>query len=105
MRVELPSGNWVEVREELKGRDRTATRSALKFLIKDKKEQEMGADVMDRMHDALLASIITSWSYPEPIPAEQGGADAVADLDIDDYSELHKQTQHLEKKVNFKNPN
>jgi hypothetical protein len=106
MRVELPSGNWVEMRDNLKGRDRTAVHAALRITVKEGQQgQEVGADLSDRMHDSLLANIITAWSLEAPIPAEQGGADAVADLDIDDYNELHLKTADLMKKVNFKAPN
>jgi len=106
MRVELPSGHWVELRDALKGRDRTAVHAALRFIVKDGQQgQEVGADIGDRMHDALLVNVITAWSLEAPIPATQGGVDAIGDLDIDDYNELHAQTADLMKKVNFKVPN
>lgn len=104
MRVELPSGNWVEVRENLKGRDKTAVHTAIKVVIEDGK-QETNAAVVDMMQNALLASIITGWSFPAPIPAMEGGLDAVDDLDIDDHNELVDKTADLMKKVNFKVPN
>lgn len=106
MRIELPSGGWVETRDNLKGRDRTAVHAALRITVKEGQQgQEVGADLSDRMHDALLVNIITGWSLEAPIPAEQGGVDAIGDLDIDDYNELHARTADLMKKVNFKVPN
>jgi len=109
MKVELPSGNWVELRDNLKGRDRTAVNAVLRIRVRtgeqQEREQEVGADVSDRMHDTLLANLITLWSFERPIPSSQGGADAVADLDIDDYHELHSRTEDLLQRVTAKSPN
>lgn len=104
MRIELPNEHWVEVRENLKGRDKEAAHSAVTIVIEDGK-QVTDAGVMDRMHNALLASVITAWSFPEPIPAEVGGAAAVADLDLEYHDVLVAKTAHLLKKVSFKVPN
>jgi hypothetical protein len=104
MRFELASGAWVEVRDTLKGSDKTAVLSTLKIQVKDGAAQEVGADISDRMHNALLNLIITSWSYPEPVPAAPGGR-GVEDLDLDDYNELHAKTADIMKRVNFKVPN
>lgn len=106
MRVELSSGGWVEVRDNLKGRDRTAAHAVLRFTVRDgQQSQEVGADVSDLMHDALLANIILDWSFEAPVPSVAGGAAAVADLGIDDYNELHAGTADLFKKVTAKIPN
>lgn len=105
MRIELPDENWVDIRDRLIGSDKIAVHSSLKIKIKDGQEQEIGADVTDRMHDALLMSIIIAWSYPNPIPSMLGGIDAVGALDIDHYNELHEKTAELFKKVGFKAPN
>ncbi len=108
MRIELPNDNWVEVRENLKGKDKTRVHALLRIKIKDgdqQQGQEIGADLQELMQDELLAGIITAWSYPTPIPSESGGADAVADLDIDEYNALHAATMDLMAKVSFKVPN
>jgi len=108
MRVELSSGSWVEVRDRLQGGDRTAVNTLVRITVKqgdDRIEQEVGGDLTDRMHDTLLANIITGWSYPEPIPSQGGGVDAVAALDLDDYLELHAKTDALLKRVTAKLPN
>lgn len=108
MRIELANDNWVEVRDRILGSDRTAVQSVLKIRIKTSQEQsdaqETGADLMDRMHNALLNRVITAWSFPEPIPSAMAGA-SVEDLEIEYYSELHHKTADLMKKVNFKVPN
>jgi hypothetical protein len=102
--IELPSGNWVEVRENLKGRDKTAVHTAIEFVIEDG-TQKTNAGIVDLMQNALLASIITGWSFAVPIPADSGGPDAVGDLDIDDHNKLTEETADLMKKVNFRVPN
>lgn len=104
MRIELPPEHWVEVRESLKGRDRTAVHKVLQIEIQDG-VQKSDASVVGLMQYALLASIITAWSFPEPIPALQGGSDAVAEMDIDHLDVLIEATADLLKKVSFKAPN
>lgn len=107
MRVELPSGGWVDVRENLKGKDKIAVHSVVKLKIKSGQEQEQDttAAVSDLMHYALLANVITAWWLDAPIPADGGGVDAVEDLDIDDLNALTDATEHLLKKVNRRSPN
>lgn len=106
MRIELPDGNWADVRDALLGKDKTAAHKVMQFVIKEGQEQVMDASVMDKMHDALLANIITAWSFDQPIPSRcESPVDAVGELDIDIYNELHAKTAHLMKKVNFKAPN
>jgi len=109
MRIELPSGNWVEVRENLKGKDKSAVQSVVRLFVTAGQEiqdkHELGGDLQFQMRDALLAGTITEWSFDQPIPAVEGGPEAVGELDIDDYNELHAQTEHLFKKVSSKVPN
>jgi hypothetical protein len=109
MRIELPSGNWVEVRENLKGKDKSAVQGVVRLFvtagqdIQDK--HELSGDLQYHMRDALLANVITEWSFDAPIPSVEGGPEAVEELDIDDYNELHAKTEHLFKKVSSKVPN
>ena len=109
MRIELPqdggAGNWVDIRDRLLGRDKTAVLRAITFTMGDGKAQQMNAAVQVEMQNALLANIITAWSFDRPIPSVSGGVDAVEDLDIDDLNVLVEKTADLLKKVSFKVPN
>jgi hypothetical protein len=106
MRVELPSGAWVECRDELTGGDKRRTQEAITFTIQDGQQQRVSAGIHNDMRVALLAGIITAWSYAEdkgwPIPASNPGGSAVLDLlPIDDYNALGEAMEPLLKKVSF----
>lgn len=70
MRVELPEGNWAEFREitDLKAGDAKAIRRATKFKVKDGAVDEIPMSIADDQMDALLARIITMWSYTHGHP-------------------------------------
>jgi len=103
MRIELPSGNWVEIREALKAKDKFAVQNAVKFTMTDGKQQEFSAGIQNEMRAALLGQVITAWSFEGiPIPSTGLAPAAVVlgeTLDIDDYNELEKQTDDLFEKV------
>lgn len=109
MRVELPNEQWVEVRDKLKGKDKVAVHDAVTFTVgnRDRAEgQQVAASVQDKMREAFLAQVITSWSYAEtegwPIPANNpGGSSILGELDIDEYNALVTGTDELFQKVNF----
>jgi hypothetical protein len=92
-RVELPSGGWVEYRENLTVQDRIAANSALSFRFEpgpdgtEVRTMTGGSD--DRMRIALLGRIITAWSFPGVPPPSSNIADPAdligSVLDLDDY--------------------
>ncbi len=101
--VELPSGNTVEYRDQLKAMDRFAVQDAVFLEIKDGVNRTalgFGNDI----RNALLGRIITKWSYPTPIPAQVKditAADVVIGeaMDLDDYNALAEAVQPLVDKV------
>jgi hypothetical protein len=101
--VELPSGNKVEYRDQLKAIDRFAVQDAVFLEVKDgvnKASLGFGNDI----RNALLGRIITSWTYGVPIPsqvADISAADVVIGeaMDLDDYNALSDAVQPLVDKV------
>jgi hypothetical protein len=103
MRIELASGNWIEVRDKLKARDRQETQNAVSISFDESGNRQLKAGIQDVMRNALLTQIITGWSYEGiPIPSIWGGADAILDtVDLDDYNTLAEAVQPLLEKVSF----
>ena len=111
MRIDLPSGAWVEVRdpETFKGSDRKKVRKSIRLSVTRDGVQEMTGDIDDVMRDALLTQIITSWSLaeqgiplpsvPRPVAGTAGSAvdpDVIADnLSSRDYAALQDAAQPL----------
>jgi hypothetical protein len=101
--VELPSGNTVEYRDQLKAMDRFAVQDAVFLEVKDGVNRAalgFGNDI----RNALLGRIIIKWSYPTPIPAQVKditAADVVIGetMDLDDYNALAEAVQPLVDKV------
>jgi hypothetical protein len=100
-KIDLPSGNWVEYRTELKARD--------KFVVQDTAAVEVSSDggksrtsflgMQNDMRNALLGRIITAWSYATPIPSANSfqAADVVIGeaMDLDDYAALAREIEPL----------
>jgi len=106
MRVELPNDQWVECRDELVAGDKRKTQEAVKFTVTDGQQQQVSAGVQNEMRVALLANIITAWSYAEtrgwPIPANNPGGVGILDLlPIDEYNALSDAVEPLLRKVGF----
>lgn len=101
MRVDLPSGGWVDLRDDLKGSDAKAARRAVTYTVDDDGKRVMNAGSDDDMRDALLARIITGWSLEEkgvlpPCKNPLAGPDHIADaLSDEDYAALHQATTPL----------
>ena len=102
MRVELPSGAYVEVEERWKGSLQGRVKGAVMIESADGKVFIPG-DIGDRQTDAFLKEQITEWSFPGiPIPKAHGnkGAEVIGEiLDGDDYTALHEAVQPLVVKV------
>lgn len=104
-KIDLLSGAWVEIREELRARDR--------FAVQEVASVELGGDggksrtsflgMQNDMRNALLGRIITSWSYPVAIPAQNSfvAADTVIGdvMDLDDYAQLAREVEPLMDKI------
>ena len=104
MRVDLPSGGYIEFRDSLKAKDKFTVQNSLKFKVKDGKEQEVSGGITNDMRNALLAELITSWSLDAPLPSAdmKAGMAAVDDMDIDDYNALQEAVEPLLEKVSFR---
>ena len=104
MRVDLPSGGYIEFRDSLKARDKFAVQNSLKFKVKDGKEQEVSGGITNDMRNALLAELITAWSLDAPLPSADlaKGMTAIDDMDIDDYNALQEAVEPLLEKVSFR---
>lgn len=111
MRVELPSGNWVEVRDKLMAGDRFAVHDAVDFVITEGQQQRVSAGMLNQMRNALLTTVVTSWSFEGfmlPSQARElngetydAGAFLGGILDLDDYNELAKAVEPLMQKVSL----
>ena len=109
MRVELPSkqadgtGNWVEIRTDLKVKDRFAVQEVAVFEMGESSNRASLIAMQNDMRNALLGRIITAWSYPTPIPSANSfqAADVVIGdaMDLDDYATLEKEIQPLMDKI------
>lgn len=102
MKVELPSGAWIEYRDQLKARDKFVVQDAVTLEFRDGGNlTSMG--IVNDQRNALLGRIITGWSFPVPIPSANSfqAADVVIGeaMDLDDYNALSKAVQPLMDKL------
>jgi hypothetical protein len=95
VRIDLPDGQWAELRDVagLKAGDKVAVQRAVKFTqAPDGKPLEVNAGMSEDMQVALLAQVITSWSYEAPVTE-----DAILDLPVGVYNVLAEATtDHIE---------
>lgn len=102
-KLELPSGAWVEYRSDLKVRDRFAVQEVAKVDIREEGNSTSFLAMQNDMRNALLARIITAWSYPVPIPSLNRfqAADVIIgdQMDLDDYAALEEEIQPLMDKI------
>lgn len=102
-RVDLPSGNWVEYREQLKAVDRFAVQDAITMEFKDGANKTT-LGIANDIRNALLGRIITGWSFPGQFPAQVkdvAAPDIVIGeaMDLDDYNVLAEAVQPLVDKI------
>lgn len=72
MRIDLPSGAWVEVKDNTVPRDRFAVQDATEVVVEDGRAVVGGTS---RQWTAFLTRIVTGWSYQDlgvPIPSAGG---------------------------------
>lgn len=101
-RVDLPSGNHVEYRDKLLARDRFAVHDAVTLEFREGGNRASLGMINDQ-RNAMLGRIITGWSFPVPIPAQNSfqAADVVIGdvMDLDDYAVLAEAVQPLLEKI------
>lgn len=99
-RVPLPGGQWAEIRtaNSLKRGDQRAVNAAVTVNLD--KDAQMSIGVEDVMRAALIARVITSWSFDLPIPASDPAI--LDDLSLDTYNALVDATDEHWGRVDFK---
>jgi hypothetical protein len=70
MRIELPSGSWVDVKDNTVPGDRFAIQDSVDVVIEDGKSVIHGA--ASAQWKAFLSRVVTGWSFPVPIPSVAG---------------------------------
>lgn len=108
MRVELVTKqddgtpHWVDIRTDLKVKDRLAVQEAAKVEVGADSNSTSFLAMANDMRNALLGRIITGWSLPFAIPANNSFAAAdvvLGDMDLDDYSVLEEAVQPFMEKI------
>jgi hypothetical protein len=106
-RVYLPAEgdveHWAEIRAvaELRAGDAKAVRRAAKIDVGgDDENTSISIGINDVMRDALLARVITAWSYDLPIPA--GDVESLDKLSLEAYNALLLATDEHWSRVDFK---
>lgn len=110
MKIDLPSGAWIEVRDDLSVADQRAVQGAVDVEIRTDGEgnnvARLPGDHQARRRSALLYQIITNWSWAEqgiPVPSQNlAGADAVDSVisSIRDMNEIDEKIAPLMELVN-----
>jgi hypothetical protein len=105
-KCDLPSGAWVEYRENLKAKDRFAAQAAaIMSMGTDGDTKLSGLAIQNSIRNALLAQIITKWSYPVPVPAQNDFIKGREEeylgeqMDLDDYNFLAQKIEPLVEKI------
>lgn len=116
MKIDLPSGNWIEIRDSLKAKDKFSVQNAIasSMDVTSAGTGKVPGNVMSLMESALLARIIQSWSFTDPLPGahtcqectgntalwHEHVSDYIGELlDLDDYNILEQVTSPLLAKV------
>lgn len=104
MKTELASGAWVEHRpiQDLKAKDKDAVSLSVKMAIPITEEGEidrsqgllMSGSMQLAARNAVLARVITGWSYEWPVPyfeaAEVHNEESIDEIPIDDFNEIEE---------------
>lgn len=95
-RFELPSGQWIECRDQLNIKDRKAINHSLSMQVNEDNSRTMTGDVGDLMLGVLLERVITKWSLPIPVPSENDNKEVAEDhLSLQDWDFLMTETKPL----------
>ena len=104
MQVTLPSGATVDLRDKVTAKDKFAVQKSLHFSLDTQTLlQESTGGLVNDMTNALLAQLITSWSFGMPIPSVDGNS--LDELDLDDYDALAEAVEPTLQKVMGPGPN
>jgi hypothetical protein len=98
VRVELPSGAWIDLRDKLLAEDLWEIQGSIKVSVSADGEQTITSGVQNAFRKALLKQVITNWSFEgTPIPANNpGGAEVMGKLlDAKDWNHLCEVTQPM----------
>jgi hypothetical protein len=102
VKIELPSGGWVEYREKLMAGDKFAVQDAISVEFKDGVNRASLGTVNDQ-RNALLGRIITNWSYgqtPDQLKDLQAADVVIGNaMDLDDYNALADAVEPLLSKI------
>ena len=104
MKTTLESGAWVEHRpiQDLKAKDKDAVSLSVKMAIPVTEDGEidrsqgllMTGAMQLAARNAVLARVITGWSYEAPVPqfeaSEVHNADSIDEIPIDDFNEIEE---------------
>ena len=89
MRIELPSGGWVECKDSTVPGDRFAIQDAVELVVEDDGRRVVRG-AAGKQWKAFLGRMIVAWSYPVPPPC-------VAGLDVlDDYPDKEEDDDALQ---------
>jgi hypothetical protein len=110
-RVELPSTtpdgthNWIDLRDQLMAADRFAVQDSVFMEVGgEDRRSKVALGMQNDLRNALLGRIITAWSFPAPIPADNSFAAADVAignvLSIEDYAALEKAVEPLMDLIN-----
>lgn len=100
VRVTLPGNQWAEIRtpDSLKRGDQRAVNAAVTVGLD--KDAQLSIGVEDVMRAALIARLVTAWSFDLPTPASN--PDVLDDLGLDTYNALVDATEEHWSRVDFK---
>lgn len=102
-RVELPSGAWVDYRTELMAGDRFVVQDAVKIDMGEGGIRTFSLGTENDQRNALLARVITNWSYPGLKPDANDvatGALIIGNtMPLQDYNVLSKEVEPLLKEI------
>lgn len=104
LKTELESGAWVEHRpiQDLKAKDKDAVSLSVKMAIPITEDGEidrsqgllMSGSMQLAARNAVLARVITGWSYEQPVPYFEAGevheAESIDEIPIDDFNEIEE---------------
>ena len=116
MKVDLPSGGWADIRDNLKAKDKFTVQGAITVTMNTSGQinGQVSGNTMTLMQTALLARLLNDWSLEDPLPGQHSCTECVGDsalwhqhvadyigetLDLDDYNKLEAITAPLLEKV------
>lgn len=111
VKVELPSGAWIQIRDKLMADDKFAVQSSFTIPVDEEGRQQMPSGIQNILRNALLERVIEAWGggplegQPPPAQNIQGAAAIGQLLDLDDYNTLTEAVDPMLEKVTFAGPN